>query len=72
MIRQFGYPEESQKVYAFLKGIGEFDNQSRQTYFTIRDVYKYRQMMMDKQHKGKFEVDFDFHEFFFKCISSND
>ena len=28
-------------------------------------------MMVDKQHKGKFEIDADFHEFFFKSISTN-
>ena len=72
MIRNFGYPQEAEKVRVFLKGIGEYDLVDKQHYFKLRDIYKYRQMMIDKAPRNKFESDFDFHEFLFKTISRND
>ena len=72
MIKGFGYPVEASKVQTFLKGIGEYDFGTKQYYFTMRSLHKYREMMIEKTPKDKYEVDFDFHEFFFKSISNND
>ena len=71
-VHQLGFPQEAASVLTFLKGIGQYQFQEKQHYFTIRDVYKYRQMMVEKGAKNKFESDFDFHEFFFKSIAHND
>ena len=48
MISSFGYPVESQKVLTFLKGVGEYDFGTKQYYFTIRSLHKYREMMIQK------------------------
>lgn len=66
-LRAFGYPAESKLVYDYLKGVGEYDHGTRQTYFTIRDIYNYHNMMSKGQHDKAFE----YRQFLFKCISSN-
>ena len=71
MISSFGYPAEAGQVLTYLKGIGEYDFKTQQYYFSIRNIYNYRNMLAGKAAKGKFETDFDFHEFFFKSISAN-
>lgn len=37
----------------------------------MKDLYKYRQMMIEQAPRGGYETDQDFHEFLFKSISSN-
>jgi len=71
MIKSFGYVEESDIVYDFLKGNSEFDFQKKEHFFTLRNIYQYRQMMQEKQDGKKFEIDYDFHNFLFKSISSD-
>ena len=66
-LRAFGYPNESRMVYDYLKAVGEYDHGSRQTYFTIRDIYNYHQMMS----KGKHDKAFEYRQFLFKSISAN-
>ena len=57
---------------SFLQGVGEYDYATKQNYFTLANIYKYYDTMAGKGAKGKFETDFDFHEFLFKSISHND
>lgn len=63
----FGYVNEAKMVYDYLKGVGEYDPDTRQHYFKLRDIYNYNQYMS----KGKHEREFDFRQFLFKTISSN-
>ena len=72
MVTNSGYKAEGQVVLAFLNGVGEYDQQTKQYYFTLKDLYKYRQMMIEVAPRGVYETDIDFHEFLFKSISSND
>lgn len=72
MLEAFGYSDESWQCLSFLKGVGEYDSSTKQNYFTLRDIGKFHTVMVGKGAKGKFETDFDFHEFLFKSISHND
>ena len=40
-LREFGYPREASMVVEFLKGVGEYDHATKQTYFKLRDIYNY-------------------------------
>ena len=65
MIKNTGYKREAESVNAFLKGIGQYDQATKQYYFTIKDLYKYREMMLAAALQGKYDIDHDFHIFFF-------
>ena len=47
MVSKAGYVSEGKNVLAFLNGIGEYDQTTKQYYFTLKDLYRYRQMMIE-------------------------
>ena len=72
LLADFGFEQEADQVFSFLKGIGSYDSRSKTYFFTIYDLMHYRQILLGKCAKNKFETDYDYLNFFFKSIATEE